>query len=187
MRKHDVNRFKREIEEALKIAPRFAEAYVLMADEEVSAHRYDVALQDALQAQQIEPDAAWVSLLIATAYNSLERYDQASLILSNMRAQDTAAWQAKYERARAEVGRKNVESALHWSELALKEAPSSFTETHLLRANALQIAQRWKEASDQMESYLAAPTPHDRAQVEAALVFTRRRAEEQERGLLAGR
>ena len=167
-----------EIDKALSIAPRFAEAYLWRAARGVAEKRFQAAIDDALLARQIEPSIAWSQTLLAGAYNGLERYHDADVLMENLQGDEANSWQAKYEMARAQVGLGNVEGALHWSELALAKAPPSFSDAHLLRANALQLAHRWQDAMVQMEAYLATDAPENRRTVVlAALKQTRLTAE----------
>ncbi len=163
-----------EIDKALEIAPQFAEAYLLRADRAVVDRQFEAAIEDVLTAQRLEPTIAWSQVVLASAYNGLERFNDASLLLSNLQGKEADSWQAKYEMARAQVGRRDVEAALHWSEIALAAAPLDFADAHILRANALQIAHRWQEATAEMEAYLASRGPQThRAEVLAAIEHTR--------------
>ena len=163
-----------EIDKALEIAPQFAEAYLLRADRDVVTLQFEAAVEDVLTAQRLEPTITWSGVVLASAYNGLGRFDDAALLLSNLQGKEADSWQATYEMARAQVGRRDVEAALHWSGVALAAAPLSFTDAHLLRANALQIASRWQEATAEMEAYLAAGgLQTHRTEVLAALEHTR--------------
>lgn len=167
-----------EINKALSVEPRFAEAYLLRATRDLAAKRFQAAIDNTLLAQQIEPSITWSRTLMAGAYNGLQRYHDADVLLENLQGEETNSWQAKYEMARAQTGLGNVEGALHWSELALAAAPPSFADAHLLRANALQLAHRWQDAMVQMEAYLAMDAPENRrTAVLAALEKTRLTAE----------
>ena len=167
-----------EIQKALELAPRFAEAYLLRADREVTAGHPQAAVSDVLMAQSIDPSIPWSKTVLAAAYNGLARYSDALLLLNNLPGREADSWQAKYEMARADVGRGDVEAALRWSAAALTAAPPAFVDVHLLRANALQLAHRWQEATEQMEAYLASSGPQiHRNQVLSALEHTRMMAE----------
>jgi tetratricopeptide (TPR) repeat protein len=185
-RAHHDDVYQREIMRALEIAPEFPEAYVLLAVRENIAGQYQAGIDHALRAQAIDPHVSWASILIAAAYNGMGQYQDAFVILSNLRNGDAGKWQATYEMARAEVGRNDADGALHWSKLALDEAPSNCQDIHLLRANALHIAHRWREATTQMELYLATnPSLTNKAAVESQLRYTRLLAEDQEQGAAA--
>ncbi len=155
--KDQEDRFQAEIAKAIAIAPGFAEAYLTRADHENRLGRRMAAVEDALKAQSLDPSTGWACVVLATSYNGMSRYQDAFQVLTNMHGEGESSWQAAYEMARAEVGLGNTENALHWSETAFARAPATFADTRLLLANALQLAHRWREASEQMEAYLASP------------------------------
>ncbi len=182
---------EREIAKALAISPDFPEAYILMADRDNKASRYEAAIEHALRAQALDPGDPWPPLLLATTYNGQGRYNDAFLLLSNLHGEAARVWQAQYEMARSEVGRGDVDGALHWSELALASAPANWGDRHLIRANALQLARRWREATREIECFLASEaSPARRTAIATALNHIELLAEEQEseeRGKLAVR
>ena len=50
---------RREIDQALALAPRFTEAYVLLAAQQVRDQHYEVALQTVVNARAIQSDVPW--------------------------------------------------------------------------------------------------------------------------------
>jgi tetratricopeptide (TPR) repeat protein len=151
--------FERETARALEIAPEFAAAHLLRADMLVRAKRFAEAVDEVAAARRSDPGVMWAAVIQAGAYNGLHRYwDALSALDTRPDARggiESESWQAMYERARAEIGLGNVESGLRWSAKALEAAPESFPDVHLVRANALLVAQRSNEAQTQMEMYLA--------------------------------
>ena len=57
--------YEQETAKALQIAPAFAEVYLLRAVQEVSAHRFDAAIEALEQAQRVEPGVAWAGMILA--------------------------------------------------------------------------------------------------------------------------
>lgn len=179
---------ERELAKALEISPNYAEAYMLRASRAIDAHNYEPALQDALRVQQLNPGLPWLNILFAEYYNGVHRYKDALLILENIHGSEADTWQCRYEWAFAEVGLGNGEAALHWSELVLAAAPANFRQGHLVRAYALELAQRWSEAAVELESYLAAPgSQASRAEVLAALAYSKRMELDQNEPTMASR
>jgi tetratricopeptide (TPR) repeat protein len=179
--------YERETAKALQIAPKFAAVYLLRATHELRVHHCDVAIADVLAAQRIEPGAAWSGVLLASAYNGTRRFDDAAVILKNLVGAEADTWQAKYEWTRAAIGRGDVEGALHWSEMALDMAPEGCAEVHLLRANALNLAQRWPAAIAELQTYLDSGNPRHRAEVLVLLERTRSLAGGQTGATMASR
>jgi tetratricopeptide (TPR) repeat protein len=179
---------ERESARALEIAPRFAEVYVFRATQQVRGHDFQAAIASAEAARQADPDATWASVVLAGAYNGMQRYDDALAALHAARPTEAETWQAKYEQARAEIGLRHVEEALRLSAEALDSAPETFADARLVRGNALLIAGRWGEAAAQMHLYLqsAAPQSH-RAEVEQVLAQTEARMQRAQMETIASR
>ncbi len=167
-----------ELRKAIAIAPRFTSAYLLCASVQVQEHNFGAAISNVTEALRIEPDAMWARVLLASAYNGQKRYEDAAIALEGMRGSEAESWQGSYEHARAAIGIGDVTAALHWSEMAMAKAPESFSDTHLLRANALMLKRRWAESVAQMEVYLQSEgAAVHRVQVLAALQKAKRQLE----------
>jgi predicted Zn-dependent protease len=166
--------FERESAKALAIEPKFAEVYLLRAHAKVMARQFDGAIEDVVEARRIEPEVSWAGVLLAQAYNGAHRFHDAVLALDTLHGWEADVWQAKYERTRAAIGLKDAEGSLRWSDATLAVAPDGYTEVHLLRANALVVAERWSGAVRELEAYLADDTKQTkRVQVVALLAYTR--------------
>lgn len=146
--------FARESAAALAIHPHYAELYVLQAAEQVRVRQYDAALATLAEAHTFQSDIPWASIVAASALNELHRYSEAADTLNRAVADGHDTWQFAFERARAETGRRDPESALHWSELAVTAAPVGCTDALLIRANALQIAGRSADSVHTLELFL---------------------------------
>lgn len=180
--------YERESLKAIAIAPRFADAFLLRATQQIRQHSYDAAIASVQAAQNAEPGVKWAAIILAGAYNGMERYADARVVLANLRGQEAESWQAKYELARLETGQRNIEAALHWSDAALQAAPPSFSEVHLVRSNSLIVAQRWSEAAAQLEIYLATPGPQShRSEALASLESVRAQMRDQPVATVASR
>ena len=177
---------EREAALALVAAPDFTEVYILQAAMQVQTHQFETAIATVTKARQIQPEVLWSGIVLAGALTGLHRYDDAAGELARSHGAEAASWQWAFERTRAEIGRGNVRGALLYSELALSAAPAACTETHLLRANAFQIAGRGADAIPELEAYLtSAPQGPTRAEVLRVLESTRRKLPEGNTSLLA--
>jgi tetratricopeptide (TPR) repeat protein len=178
---------ERESAKALAIAPNYANVYLLRAERDNFEHHYDEAIAEVFKAQHIEPDVGWAGILLAGAYNGVHRWNDALVILDSLHGAEAETWQAKYERARVALGLRDIAGGLRWSEQALDTAPPNVTEVHLLRANALDAAERWSAAAAEIETYLALDrSVEHRPDVLAMLATMRQRAQEQENATVAG-
>ncbi len=146
--------FERESAKALAAAPNFAEVYLLKAVRDVRDRHYTTALATLATARTLQPNLPWSSIVAASALTALERYSDAVAELDRARGEEAESWQASFERARAEVGRRDSTAALLWSTRALTAAPAGCTDARLLRANALQLAGRRPEAITELETFL---------------------------------
>lgn len=173
--------FDREFAQALAADPSFAELYLLRAALELRRGQYDAALRTIETARALEPSLPWASIVVAGALTQLGHYDQALAELDRARGDEAGSWQDKFERARAELGRRHPEAALHWSQLAVTAAPAGCTDARLVLANAYQLSGQTPQAIAQLETYLAEDRQHTRRpQVQAALERTRAQQAEQE-------
>ena len=179
--------FDRETELALKAAPNFADVYILRAANQVVNRQYNAAIASIAQARLIDPDIPWSGIILTSALTGLHRYTDAVAESERIHGLDAARWQWAFERTRAEVGLGNAAAALRYSELALAAAPAACADTHLLRANAFQLANRKAEAVVELQTYLDTPgtTEPARAQVQHVLESTRKKLQSEAGELLA--
>ena len=180
--------FEREADLALAIAPDFAAVYLLRAANQVAAHQFDAAILTIEVARKIHPAVLWADVVLAGAFTGLHRYDEAAAALDRAEGAERESWQWKFERTRAELGRQNVEAALHWSELTVDAMPARCAEARLLRANAFQMAGRPADAITQLEAYLSSEGGSTyRHQVLQILERTRAAVRQENAGPLAAR
>ncbi len=178
--------FSREIDQALKIAPTFAEAYLLRASWEVALRRNQAAIEDVLLAQQLRPGIFWGGVILAGAYNGLRRYADAATVLQGLRNIEHDTWQAKYEMARAAIGLKDASEALRWGTAAFRSAPENCLDARLLLADGYLLTHRWTDAMTQLQSYIDSKLPQDhRAEVLAMMERIRLRVEQEEHSNVA--
>ncbi len=184
-----VDVFERESELALQVAPGFAEIYVLRAAHQVNTGQNEAAIATIATARSVQARAPWSGIVMAGALTQLHRYDDALAELDGTTGPEADGWQWKFEKTRAEIGRRDVEGALRWSAALLLAAPPDCGNAHLLRMNALQMAGRTPEAATEMERYLAlgGQPPAIRAQVTQLLARTRVTLQEADAPLMAAR
>ncbi len=167
---------ERESAKALEIAPRFAEVYLFRAAQQMRGHDFKAAVASAEAARKADPGAMLANVVLAGAYNGMQRYEDALTALNTARQAEADTWQAKYEQARAEIGLGHVDEALRLSAEAVYSAPEEFADVRLVRGNALLIAGRWGEAAAQMHLYLQSEgSQSHRAEVEQVLAQTEAR------------
>lgn len=174
--KHEASEAARECEKALAIAPDYSAAREMLASQELLLKDFAGAISNVTIARRSESNMPWAGLIVAAAYNGLGRYDDALDEIQILPPAEAEAWQGKYEKARAEIGVGDVERALRTSAEALEDTPKDFSDTMLVRANALMLAHHWSEAEECLNDYLAFPGPQPhREQVRATLLNVARR------------
>ena len=177
-----------ESQKAITIAPDFAIAQLLRASVQVREGDFLAATVSVAEARRAKPDLQWSGVILASAYNGLQRYVEAQTALNALTGAEAVSWQASYERARSAIGLEDASGALHWSEAALAGAPAEFTDAMIVRANSLVLAGHWSDAAAQLEAYLQTDlSTHRRSEVLAALDGDRRLAHEEELRHLASR
>jgi uncharacterized membrane protein len=150
---HHPEIYASEIAQALSLDPRAAEIYLLRATQEVTTAHYTAALWDIDRAQALNPQIAYGQTVLASVLNGMRLYEDAYLLLRGQQGPETANWQTIYERSRAEVGMGNLEGSEQWSQRTLATAPQGFAEAHLVRGEALEIANRRDEANAELKLY----------------------------------
>lgn len=180
--------FVHEANLTLALAPDFVQVYVLRGARQVEAHHYEEAIVSIEAARRIRPEVAFSSIVLAQALSGQGRFDEAVADLARARGADAQSWQWKFERTRAEIGRRDAEAALHWSALAFAAMPEGCNDGYIVRMNALQLAGQLEEAITLMRAYLALEGPlPKRAQVERVLTSTQAQLQAKKNALVAAR
>jgi len=146
--------YDREAIRALATQPGLAQAYLTFAAQDVADGNYESAIRKVVNARVLAPEIPNASTIVAEALNGLRRYEDAYLLLREVRGAEAQSWQVIYERARAEVGIGNLRGADLWSLRAVASAPITFPQVHLIRGQALMLAERWQEARMELALYL---------------------------------
>jgi tetratricopeptide (TPR) repeat protein len=161
-----LNIYDRDEIRALAAQPGLAQAYLSCAAQDIADGHYENAIRKVVNARVLAPEIPNASTILAQALNGLRRYEDTYLLLSGLHSPEVDSWQAIYERARAEVGIGNLQGADTWSLRAVAAAPSTFAQAHLVRGQALMLAERWQEARTELNLYLkltSDPTRHPEA------------------------
>lgn len=149
-----LNIYDRDGIRALAAQPGLAQAYLTAAADDITNARYESAIRKVVNARVLNPAIPNASILVAEALNALHRYEDAYLLLRSVPSPEADSWRAIYERARAEVGIGNAGGAELWSLRAVSTAPSTFAQAHLVRGQALLLAERWEEARTELNLYI---------------------------------
>jgi tetratricopeptide (TPR) repeat protein len=145
-----------EVERALLIAPRCAQAFTMRAFIELASSKFDSAMADALRATALDPNDALSFLTLATAENSRGEFGQAATAAQQALRTQPDLWQAHLEIAKAFYGQEQFGSALR----ELDSFKIDFPDVHLVRANVLVRMGRTQEAAGEFAAFLE-ESPHD--------------------------
>jgi|SRR5215469_4003908 len=143
-----------EVAEALEIWPRYSDAVALSAILYLVDQKPDAASTAAEEAVSLDGTNGMAYIILAAARNSKGQYDEALRALESGLRFRPDAWQAYFERARAEVGRRDFTSALADANRAGELASSKTSAIHFLKAAALLNLNRTSDAVVELQAYL---------------------------------
>ncbi len=141
---------EREIEDALRADPGFAQAFGMRAFIRLAERDYTGALEDARHAASLDAEDAESFVAIAMSYNSLKEYLRAEEAAWHALALRPDSWQGRLELAKSFYGQGNFILALR--ELDLERI--DFPDAHLVRANVLVRLDRGQEAGEEFSTFL---------------------------------
>jgi tetratricopeptide (TPR) repeat protein len=166
LKKQKLDDAAKEVEEAIAVYPRYAQALTLRGILKMDKGNIEAALNDFQSA--VASDAAYPMAYVAigAAYNSLGQYDNAARSLDRAQELDPRSWQAHFELGKAELGRQHYEAALREVNRASEIVPSPFPPMHLVRAHIYLSQKNYPEAMSELEAYLQ-KAPQDPGAFEA--------------------
>ncbi|HVW20521.1 MAG TPA: tetratricopeptide repeat protein [Opitutaceae bacterium] len=154
---------RRDLEEALRLNPDFAEAWLNLGTLEYDRRRFDAAIADAQQALRIQPRYPEAYYNLGTALHALRRNDEAAAAFAAAVQQnpDYAEAENNWGVALAESG--SLDDARRHYRRALELDPA-YAEAHNNLANALAAAGRTDEAIAEYDRALAAQPDYPEAE-----------------------
>lgn len=147
-----------QVNAALSICPKFAEALTLRGMLQQDTGHQAQAVTDLQQAIQDDPNYPFSYLALARLFNSIGRYQESLPILAKAEQLAPDAWQTYFELSRAEVEKGDFSSALHDVDHAsqLQGGPAKeLPELHLIRGYALIGANEIPAAVRELQTFLA--------------------------------
>ena len=140
------------------IAPDFAEAFSFRGFVEISANRFDAAMDDLQHSLRADPALPITYLYMGSLLNHLGRYDEALASLDRNAQFDPRSWSCAYERARSWLGKHEYEHALVEINraVALGAEARMGNALRILRGNALYGLKQYDQATAELQAYLSA-------------------------------
>lgn len=142
-------------DKAIEIYPRFAQALTLRGVIRLTNRRFAEADQDLLAAIQADPGNHATYVILAESYNAQGRFDEALEMSKKSITLWSDSWLGYYELARSMVGKRQYASALEALDKTEQTRPTAFSVAHVVRAYALAGLQNYREASLEIQHYLA--------------------------------
>lgn len=168
--KNEPEKVDKYVEEALNIYPEYSDALTLRGIRNLDRKNADAAITDLDRAVKADSSNARAYLVLASAFNVKQRYDDALRILDRASALAPNAWQRCYEMAKAYFGKAQYEVALRWFTRAQDRAPKTFTALYLAKVNAFIALKNYPGATHELETFLnVAPTDPQATEARAML------------------
>jgi tetratricopeptide (TPR) repeat protein len=146
-----------EIDRALQVDSTCAAAFTMRAFLRLSSRDFNGAIDDATRGHALDPSDANAYLALATAYNSVSRFQKAEAAALQALGVRPDLWQGRLEMAKALYGEGRLVLTLR----ELDELNKDFPDVHLLRANTLVALGRTEEAAQEFALFLK-EAPGDR-------------------------
>jgi tetratricopeptide (TPR) repeat protein len=159
--KLDLRGAVREIDRALEIDPRCAQAFSMRALVKLAMNDLSGAVDDAAHAIVLDPHDAEAYIALATAYNYLKQFQKAGEAARQALGIRPDAWQARLEMAKSLYGGGQYVLALS----ILEQVNKNFPDVHLVRADLLMCLGRSREAVEQFTLFLK-QAPNDSRDVQ---------------------
>jgi predicted Zn-dependent protease len=152
--KHDAAEANKQLERALEIYPKFAEALTLRGLMRLEAEQTKDAIADLENAVDADNNYALAFFVLGSAYNVESHFDDAIRVLDRGVSLAPNSWQAYFELAKAYVGKDDLAAASRQINKAADLAPKEYAPVHLIRANILLKQKNYPEAMSELEAYL---------------------------------
>ena len=146
---------KKQVEKALQICPKFAEALTLRGLVAWRLRQGDRGQHDFEEAIQIDPHYGVPYLALGSLYNSESHFDDALRTLGQATAISPNVWQGYFEMAKASIGKGMYAKGLELAQKAESLGGSSFAAIHLLKAYALIPQKLYTDARQELQAFLA--------------------------------
>lgn len=155
--KKRVDEAQKAINEALSVAPDYADALTMRAVLKLSTNQVQSALDDLDHAVKSDPSYAQAYLVLGAAYNEIGRFDDALRSLDRGMIYDPNSWQCAVEMSKAMLGKKDYQHAFQQANRAEALSGSKVLNSlHLLKAYALVGEKQLKQATMEFQAYLTA-------------------------------
>lgn len=152
--KHKLDDARSRCAKSLAIAPAYSRALTLSALLDMSDNKLEDAMHKAEQALKSDYGYGLAYVVLASVYNSLQRYDDAVQTLDRGIPLIPNSWQAHFEMSKALLGKGDYQRALASADRAQQMSPQEYAPIHLVRAHALLALKSYQDAMAELEKYI---------------------------------
>lgn len=154
VRKNQFSEARKYIGDALTLFPRYADALMLSAILDLHDNKPSESASEAAQAVACDQTNGMAYVILAASYNALSHFpDALRAVESGIRFRPDA-WQAYFEKARAELGTRQFGPALADASRAEELNRGQTPLVHLLEGDALVNLARYPEAVTKLNLFL---------------------------------
>jgi tetratricopeptide (TPR) repeat protein len=150
---------EKQVADSLAICPKNARALTLRGVLAVRKQQTAAAMQDFQSALEVDPNYEPAYTAMGDVYNSQGRFDDAARTTERAVALAPNAWQGYFEMARAYIGKGMYKKGLEVATRAQSLGGADVTPgIHLLKAYAMVPLKLYKDASQELQAFLAHAT-----------------------------
>ncbi|HZR58959.1 MAG TPA: tetratricopeptide repeat protein, partial [Terriglobales bacterium] len=154
VRKHNLQEARSKVRDVLAIWPRYSDALMLSALLSLHANELDAALEAAKEAVRGDVTNGMAYIILALVHNSRGEYDDALGLLEPALRFRPDAWEGYFERASAEIAKREFSAALSDVTRAGELAPPNAARIHFVKGVALINLNRRAEGTSELQEYL---------------------------------
>jgi Flp pilus assembly protein TadD len=146
---------QKQVEKALEIDPRYADALTFRAVIKMSNYDMQGAKADLQQALAQDQNCSLAFFAMGSVLNAESKFDEAVRSLERGLSLAPNSWQGYFEMGKALLGKGQYQAAIRQFDRAGSLVPVKFPVLHLARAHALLGLQDYTDAVTELQAFLA--------------------------------
>lgn len=160
---------RERVDATIAAYPNFPAALTMRGVLKFSGKEIESGLDDLQSAIKIDPNYALAYIAMGSAYNTINRFDDAIRVLNYGIALNPALWNAYYELSKAKLGIANYAEALTDADRAA-DLNNEYPPLYLVKAHAFMGMKQYENAIANLELFLArSPSGENADNAHAAL------------------
>jgi Tfp pilus assembly protein PilF len=145
---------RKQVEKALEIDPRYADALTFRAVIKMSNYDTQGAKTDLQQALAQDQNCSLAYFAMGSVLNAESKFDEAVRSLERGQSLAPNSWQGYFEMGKALLGKGQYQGAIREFDRARSLVPVEFPVLHLARAHALLGLQDYTDAVTELQAFL---------------------------------